>query len=192
MKPLIVPLLLVCFCVMLDAQTTAPAGPSMQETTQWIVGKLMLTGEAWDAGNEHHTYKAIKANIDSCVLSYSAHYSRENSVTRHYQSWDETHTFHLGGIVNVQAFPTDQYQRADRVAAYLSTSQADRVIYADVDEDVQAPSTRPVTRGNVGFPFGIENGQDNDDLMTRMQKALTHAAELCAASYKERNGNEPF
>jgi len=35
-------------------------------------------------------------------------------------------------------------------------------------------------------------GRDNEDLAQRMQKALQHAAELCALSYQEHNGKEPF
>lgn len=172
---------------MLDAQTTAPAGPSMQDTAQWIVKNLMSTGFDRTEYVSHLTYGTIRANIDSCVLIYSAHYSSENTGNhRIASSWDETHTFHLGAITQVLV---SRNNWGFNVVAYLS-SQADKVTYANINEN--PPGQRPAATNMMLLPFGLSNGQDNNDLSTRMQKALTHAAELCAASYKEGNGKEPF
>jgi hypothetical protein len=192
MRPLVLSLLLVCFCLTLNAQTSpkndpSPSGPSLQDTAQWIASKLVLTG--YDNTNvaSRSVYTALSAKIDSCVLTYSAHSSSSNNTNHREFGWDETHTFHLGAIGSVSAFQTTSTY--DVVAAL--TSQADAVTYTNV-YGYPTLLIMPPARTNVAFPFGLANGQDNNDLSTRMQKALTHVAELCAASYKDRNGKEPF
>jgi hypothetical protein len=202
MRPPILFLLLACFCLKLNAQTQAPksepspSGPSMEETAQWIVNKLPLTGEhttTQQAGG-HLVYEPIgRANVQSCILSYRFHWS--NTVTsnsgRYGVSWDETDTFHLGAIVGVQVGQTKE--GTFDVLVHLS-SQADKKTYENSIEEGgwKASSYQQPTSADPFLPFGVGNGQDNDDLSKRMQKALTHGAELCAASYKERNGKEPF
>jgi hypothetical protein len=195
MRPLVLSLLLVCFGATLKAQTQAPKSepspsvPSMQDTAQWITSKLMLTGDDSTAGPNHSTYEPIRAHVESCVLTYTVHRSMENTIRQKGVSWDETHIFHLGAIASVSP---NAESRLINVAISLS-SQADKVAYDNIEGSWPLlPQFQPPTSNHILLPFGVGNGQDNDDLSKRMQKALTHAQELCAASYNERNGKEPF
>jgi hypothetical protein len=196
MRPSVLPLLLICFCLTLNAQTQAPAqtdpSPSLQDTIKWIEDKVQTSGGyqyhlemLWRNGqvtNSYGTYKYDSIGFDSSVCSvavrsslgrYPFTYSiflpriRPGSITTGQR---ETHKFPVGEASSI---------------IYTYTPEKHYVITAEpLENDVPVMDNKTwETDGGIALFTFTELSTAN-----RVATALNHAVELCKANAKP----EPF
>jgi hypothetical protein len=174
----------------------------LQDTTQWITSKLLLAGwtNETSAGTQSEAVKS--ATITDCVLSYSTHdeFHTLNSAAypENILQREELHTVPLGAITTVVTGDNHKglnswikgvtVNLSSQVYVDKRLSETDRIIGSPEHSFVPE---QPDNASSLEVLFALP-GQDNQDLMQRMQKALTRAAELCAPSYRESKQKEAF
>jgi hypothetical protein len=187
--------------------TSGQGGPSLQETTQWILQNLSEY-----AGGEYHvnqyrllnqatfTDEHFRFSIDNCTLSYTFHRTIEPRAGRIYNTVygtvksTQSRSIPLGALVEISRATQDGV-----TGVHMRTlTQAIHKEWSDVTTDVTgrdddtADNTDDgqsnVNSIDIGF---TQSGKDNTGMAARMMNALTHARDLCKGSYRPNNG-EPF
>jgi hypothetical protein len=202
-KPLIVPLLLICFCVTLNAQTKAPAqsdpSPSLKETIEWIQEKVKTSG-----GYKIHVDELMEPKSGSQIRitsDFTGHYTSVSSNNSGCQIWaaftsvvtasnlpnsvdsDSTLVFDLSrirpGSTKVGWWKFGPQNTT--YSTYTTSPEGYYIITADpLEKDV--PVTTSTSRDSALFRFAELNTAN------RVATALNHAVELCKANAKP----EPF
>lgn len=182
------------------------SGPSMQETAQWIVNNFAKSGGRYIVpAPDHYVTESnnVRAGVDSCTLTYSA------NVTIHYpdiaarvfghssDTYLDTWTIPLGSIQfvdrNDRAWPgagTILESAYVRIVSNTSSFTETIINASSHANKYDGPKEGRYSQNEAVFAFNIQ-GEDNEDLVPRMVEALTHARDLCKASYNPHPG-EPF
>jgi hypothetical protein len=175
-------------------------GPSMQDTAQWIVNNLNRAGGTYTdpKGGSETTEQNIRSNISACVLTYTSDFTSLykpccglRGATSHFTS---SLTIPLGSLTSIREVIDNGYWYSNGTPYLFLTSQTNTwtqtISNAISDSDTWGPKDGTYSLGQSRFVFNVQ-GQDNTDLLPRMVKALTHARDLCKASYNPHPG-EPF
>jgi hypothetical protein len=180
-------------------ENKADAGPSYEETRNWVISKLQETagGSEWIAGGRHtFTYDGL--SMDACVLRYSLHETAE--------------AFWLPGGVQVPESRTDvdvsvplDHLESAWTSDYLFILGTDsRKIFISGRYTVNGDSFSGQGYVQKNCPDSVNAGvypisgtmvlrkpqSDWQNLVPRIIKALEHSSELCKA--KAPKSNEPF
>lgn len=168
--------------------------PTMQETAQWIETNLMRGGGKYfvDLGRVppccafQEVYQ--QAAVNNCVLTLSSQMYMPNDGGQFDEYALRRAEIPLGDISTIK-LNSDTGTPQQNILLYM-TSQSIRVHTHYSDAKAYPNPTYDSQTSNIRLVFSQQD-KDNVDLATRMAKALTHARDLCKASYNPHPG-EPF
>lgn len=166
------------------------SGPSIEITAQWIVNNIIRAGGAYHTNNSVDQ-RYGNPQIHACTLTYTSDITIKSPAVLggHVASWTEAVAIPLGSLSQI----TGGQGAKDAPSIVLrAPTEALTVAMSNVYDESGGfgLSAGTKSRSAIEIVFGVQ-GQDNEDLVLRMIKALTHARDLCKASYNSHPG-EPF
>jgi hypothetical protein len=164
------------------AQTKpAPPAPSYEQTQKWVVAKIIVDGGFNITAAVSHTYDGV--SMDDCILTFT----EIDVMSLAFQPTETTEAAFVIPLnkvtsVDVTEFHSELVQAQTSVNTFyvgitIAGKEAmETFTTKDDKEKVVSRTSHPTDRSSIAFGKSIATDKD---LANRMQKALSHAVDLC-------------